>query len=164
MAPTGKHTNEQVRELIIQQARQWFKTGFNITSNAPTKIKFFSFEQKDLGLFHIGKILHRVQDSYSLSHVQRNAKGEVIQFQGYNHQDADKHGEADAQGDSKGAEDAEASSVLILEHYKNSKKNKTAELIYLQELEKILKNNIYAIEQGRESIEAGGTLPEFTGE
>jgi hypothetical protein len=49
------------------------------------------------GDFEIGQILHVIQDSWSAPHALRNGPGcgEILTFQGYGLQDADKHGADD---------------------------------------------------------------------
>lgn len=54
MAPTGSLTNQQVVEKIIAQAKAWYEQGV-----------------REGKLFHVGKLLHMVQDSFSRSHVIR---------------------------------------------------------------------------------------------
>ncbi|WP_375605395.1 hypothetical protein [Flavobacterium davisii] len=157
MAPTGKNTNKQVVNLIVDQAKKWFKKGLDVSG--------------DDGLFHIGKILHMVQDSYSLSHVQRHTDNKVIQFQSYEAQDPDKHGNPDKDGESKGAQDAFLASVSILTFYKGikevvskeSKKEEKERITNnaLLELEKYFTNSIYPILGGRENIIAGGSLEAY---
>lgn len=147
MAPAGKHSNQQVIDLIVIQASKWFKKGIETIG--------------DDGLFHIGKILHMVQDSYSLSHVQRDQLNNVIQFQGYDAQDPDKHGNPDKDGDSKGVKDAEDASTWILTFYKGIKeKNKdiNSALIFL---EKYLRENVYKLAPNRGNLIAGGSLPAY---
>ena len=43
----------------------------------------------------LGALLHTVQDSYSRSHANRNAHGEIEQFYCYTHQNADMHKECE---------------------------------------------------------------------
>lgn len=147
MAPSGNNTNQQVIELIVDQAKKWFKKGFETPG--------------DNGLFHIGKMLHMVQDSYSLSHVVRDENNHIIQFQGYDVQDSSKHGESDKDGDSKGAKDAMLASVWILTFYKESKKHGGKAETYFPGLENYLRNTVYTLVKGRGGIKAGGTLDQF---
>ena len=60
MAPTGNWTNQEVLEKIIAQAKEWYEA---------------ALQQNQI--FHIGKILHTVQDSYSRSHVVRVQEDET---------------------------------------------------------------------------------------
>jgi hypothetical protein len=146
MAPTGNNTNSQVVELIIAQAKKWFKKGVETDG--------------DDGLFHIGKILHMIQDSYSLSHVQRDKDNKVIQIQSYESQDADKHGDPDKEEDTKGVKDAENASVWILSLYKYWKKEKDIKLALLS-LDNYLRSTIYPIASSRGNIIAGGSLDAY---
>lgn len=54
MAPIGVHTNQRILDKIIHQARLWYEMA--LAENE---------------IFHVGKILHMIQDSYSRSHVVR---------------------------------------------------------------------------------------------
>ena len=148
MAPAGKHTNGEVLELIVKQLRAWFKKAID-----------------DGQIFHIGKVLHTVQDSYSRSHVIRKpGKGELLQtrlivrFQAYDAQDAHKHGEADKIQKGgiwkiPGALDARAASVGILNLYKRKAP--------LDDLEAYLRGTIYPLAPGAKDAEAGGTHEDF---
>ncbi|MBE7635102.1 DUF4280 domain-containing protein [Tenacibaculum finnmarkense] len=101
MAPPGGFTNQQVVDKIVVQAKKWYMKAQKIeqkyTEESQTNAFTRFLEVKDyVGLFHIGKILHMVQDSYSRAHVFRNSKDEIIQIQSYSSQDSHKHGTADA--------------------------------------------------------------------
>jgi hypothetical protein len=82
MAPddgTGKvYSNREVKDKIINQALEWYEQAQNSGNN-----------------FHLGKVLHMVQDSYSHSHVVRDENDKVKSFQSYNEQDGREHGTAD---------------------------------------------------------------------
>ncbi len=147
MAPTGKNTNLEVKSLIISQAKSWFVDSLNAKGED--------------ALFHIGKILHMVQDSYSLSHVQRDDKKKIIQFQGYDVQDAHKHGEADKEGNSKEAANALEASILILTIYKKNRDEWKDSILALATLDAILDEKIYPIAEGRETEIAGGSLDAY---
>lgn len=146
MAPTGNNTNSQVVELIIAQAKKWFKKGIETDG--------------DDGLFHIGKILHMIQDSFSSSHIQRDKDNKVVQIQSYESQDSDKHGEPDKEEDTKGVKDAENASVWILSLYKIWKKEKDLKLALLS-LDNYLRSTIYPIAKNRGEIMAGGSLEAY---
>jgi hypothetical protein len=76
---TGRvYSNSEVKDLIINQAMEWYEKA-----------------QSTGDTFHLGKVLHMVQDSYSRSHVMRDENGKVKNFQSYNEQDAHEHGTAD---------------------------------------------------------------------
>jgi hypothetical protein len=156
MAPAGNHTNQGVINLIVEQAKIWFKKGFE------TKISdgFFGKGDDD-GLFHIGKILHMVQDSYSLSHVERDINNNVIQFQGYDAQDPDKHGTPDKDNKAKGVNDAFLASVWILSFYKTGKEKKADLSSMLLNLEKHFRTKIYALAPNRGEVKAGGSLDAY---
>ncbi|WP_264551492.1 hypothetical protein [Flavobacterium sp. N2038] len=156
MAPTGNHTNQQIVDLIVIQAKAWFKKGLE------TKVSDGFFDKGDDGLFHIGKILHMIQDSYSLSHVQRDSNNRIIQFQGYEDQDADKHGTPDKDDQAKGVQDALVASTWILSAYKQSKSytNLKPE-VFLPLLEEYLRNTIYVLAPNRGEVKAGGTLDAY---
>ena len=150
MAPSGNHTNQQVIDLIVAQAKTWFKKGLETKG--------------DNGLFHIGKILHMVQDSFSLSHVQRDGSNNVIQFQGYDAQDADKHGTPDKDDKAKGVKDAEVASTWILSFYKTSKAsiNTTVKAeAFFPGLEDYLRTKVYPLATGRGGVKAGGSLDAY---
>jgi hypothetical protein len=157
MAPTGDHTNQEVIELIISQAKQWFTMGVE----AGMSDGGFWNKAGDDGLFHIGKILHMIQDAFSSSHIQRNSTNQIVQIQGYNEQDAHKHGEPDKQGHSKGANDALKYSKKLLTLYKVTKAcdiELQTPNIYLPQLEALLRDEIYVIQSNRAQVKAGGTL------
>jgi hypothetical protein len=163
MAPTGEYTNQEVIELIITQAKKWFTMGVN------TGMGDGGFWNKagDDGLFHIGKILHMIQDSFSSSHIQRNKQNKIIQIQGYNEQDARKHGKPDKEGHSKGANDAQKYSAKLLTLYKVIKSYENSlqtPNIYLPQLEALLRDEIYMIQSDRRHIKAGGTLDAYANE
>ena len=162
MAPTGDNTNQEVIERIITQAKQWFSIGVD------TGMGDGGFWNKtgDDGLFHIGKILHMIQDAFSSSHIQRNNSNQIIQIQGYNEQDAHKHGKPDKQGHSKGANDALKYSKKLLTLYKVIKacdRELQTPNIYLPQLEALLRDEIYVIQSDRRHVKAGGTLDEYAG-
>ncbi|MFK7004867.1 hypothetical protein ACIPCA_14455 [Flavobacterium covae] len=147
MAPKGKNTNEQVRNLILNQAKIWFTEAIK--------------RKGDDGLFEIGKILHMVQDSYSLSHVQRNSKDEIIKFQGYDAQDSHKHGEPDKQGKSKEAMKATVASEIVLLVFKRHREEWKDLKVSIKVLENVLLEKIYPIEKGQENKIAGGSLEAY---
>jgi hypothetical protein len=93
MSP-GKHlTNGQVRDKILRQHEIWWSWALaNRFATVGVPLPTGILPQ---GLFHVGKILHTVQDSFSDSHTIRNEAREIISFQDYTQQDAAKHGEAD---------------------------------------------------------------------
>lgn len=145
MAPAGGTplTNQQVLEKIIAQAREWYVRGATGASD-----------------FQIGKLLHMVQDSYSSSHVIRDASYRVHQFQGYGNQDADAHGEADKKQPSMksfleipGAAAAVSASTQILVYYRDR--------VPFRTLEAYLREQVYVIAPGRGPVPAGGTAPRF---
>lgn len=73
---TGRvYTNGEVKDLIINQAVQWYEQA-----------------QHEGNTFHLGKVLHMVQDGYSRSHVVRDEHGNIKSFQSYNEQDGHAHG------------------------------------------------------------------------
>lgn len=82
MAPddgTGRvYSNGEVKDIIINQAVEWYEQAQTTGHN-----------------FHLGKILHMVQDSYSHSHVIRDENGKIRNFQSYNEQDGHEHGTVD---------------------------------------------------------------------
>lgn len=73
---TGRvYSNGEVKDLIINQAVAWYEQA-----------------QSSGDTFHLGKVLHMVQDSYSRSHVVRDENGNIKNFQSYNEQDGHAHG------------------------------------------------------------------------
>ena len=169
MAPSGNYTNQQVKELILNQAEEWFKQGINPENNkklswfhSPIGNSYSGKKDGNDGLFFIGKILHMVQDSYSLSHVQRDANNQIVQFQGYDAQDPDKHAHPDKDGHSKGAQNALTASTQILNFYKEYREGKfTSEAGVLRALRYYLSNTVYPIVPNRENVNAGGSLPAY---
>jgi hypothetical protein len=156
MAPAGNHTNQQIIELIVIQAKAWFKKALE------TKVSDGFFNKGDDGLFHMGKILHMVQDSYSLSHVQRDSSNRIIQFQGYEDQDADKHGEPDKDDEAKGVQDALVASTWILRAYKQAKSYKDIKPeVFLPVLEEYLRTKVYVMAPNRGGVKGGGSLDAY---
>lgn len=162
MAPPGDFTNEEVVDLIVAQARKWFVQARETEKKSADKIKKLDLHHY-FGLFHIGKILHMVQDSYSASHVTRDEKsGDIIQIQSYNEQDEHKHGEpdkADPHGGSLPIKRAIEASTKILGFFVEGKTG--------EDLEYYLRNSVYKFGvdpitkeevKGRKS---GGTDPEY---
>lgn len=158
MAPAGDFTNQEVVDKIVDQAIKWYKKAISV-KKANTDAK----EKNYHGLFHMGKILHMVQDSFSDAHIIRDNLGRIKNIQSYNNQDAHKHGQSDAidpkdwtwaqkygpkkDGVSiydanddqvvkiKGAKDAINASYNILVYFKNNATEQT--------LENYLRMNIY---------------------
>jgi len=160
MAPTGEHTNQEVIELSIAQAKIWFQTAIE----AGTGDGGFWNKTGDDGLFHIGKILHMIQDAFSPSHVSRNNSNQIVQIQGYNFQDARKHAQPDKQGNSPYAQNALDYSKKLLTLYKVIKaydNSLQVPNIYLPLLEDFLRTEIYMIQSDKKDTIAGGTLDEF---
>ncbi len=123
MAPPGDYTNQEIVDKIVSQAKEWYKKALEVkkeyeekskskkkdsykekasrfmdaVTSSPFSRESYNVNRKNyFGLFHIGKILHMIQDSYSEAHVYRNSKNEIIQIQSYTEQDSHKHGTADA--------------------------------------------------------------------
>jgi len=114
------------------------------------------------GLFHIGKILHMIQDSYSPSHVDReDSTGDILQIQSYTEQDEHKHGEpdkADPHGGSNPIKRAIEASASVLVLFGNGKSS--------DELEKYLRSTVYKFGKNKKGVDvtnkkAGGSLKEF---
>ena len=157
MCPTGKPTNRQVLEKIIEQAEEWYEKGLKDAKN---------------GLFHIGKLLHLLEDSYSRSHTWRvdkddkdptgKKKNQVLTFQDYNAQDPAKHEKADkspsgAWGHWKtvpGALDAFETAKKILQFHKDKKPFKP-------EVEKYLRETTYPFAPGVAGKPSGGSRPDY---
>ncbi len=214
MAPPGDFTNQEVVDKIVAQAKKWYKRALEVkneheekaksdkkdsykekasrfldaATNSPFGRKSYDINRKNyFGLFHIGKILHMVQDSYSRAHVFRNSKNEIIKIQSYTDQDSHKHGTADAV-DQKGkkakvkgfsildasneevnavpgALDARAASVKILLFFKQNASE--------EELEEYLRSTVYKFGYKEDKDhpkydkifggdrKAGGTLDKF---
>jgi len=125
------YTNKDMRELIVQQAVTWYEQA-----------------QKTHNIFHLGKALHMVQDSYSASHVIRDQKSSgIVSFQSYDQQDPHKHGDADrTSGFKQGWEDipgthpALQATTRILEMYNHHAPSK--------ELEHYLKSEVFVFSNG----------------
>ncbi|MCX8677605.1 MULTISPECIES: hypothetical protein [unclassified Apibacter] len=181
MAPAGVFTNQEVKNLILKQAEEWFKEGisskynkqdikinkhdimYDPQSKRPSHTPVEGKKDGYDGLFYIGKILHMVQDSYSLSHTQRDSENRIVQFQGYDAQNHHKHGHADKDGGSIGAQHAETASTQILKFYKEFRDGKiTTEAGVLLLLKNYLDKHVYPIAPGRENVTAGGSAPEYS--
>lgn len=83
MAPPGK-TAEQIVELIIKDADFWYDEADKARKDNP-----------ELSGNYLGRVLHMVEDSFTTSHTERTATGEISGFQDYSAQDPDKHHIAD---------------------------------------------------------------------
>jgi YD repeat-containing protein len=148
MSPSSSMTNMEVRERIIGQMLEWYQHA----SNA---------EDRTVGLFHIGKILHTVHDSYSPSHTVRNADGEVQQFQDYRLQDGDLHGQPDKvpESDRSGRYEnyyyarAREASVKVLGLYNQGASP--------DQFERMLRTEIFRLQADRVDVPSGGTLERF---
>lgn len=160
MAPddgTGKvYTNGEVKDLIINQAVAWYEQA-----------------QSSGDTFHLGKVLHMVQDSYSRSHVVRDEHGNIKNFQSYNEQDGHAHGLEDkplikavtesngvvrqVPGDWRevpGALQALEASTAILKLYKSGASSKV--------LADYLRDQVYPFENEQtRSMPAGGSDPKY---
>ncbi|MCT8176736.1 Ig-like domain repeat protein [Variovorax sp. CY25R-8] len=143
MVPSdGSYTNKQVLEKIVDQAKSWYQASVS-----------------EGNIFHVGKVLHMVQDSYSQSHVVRNSVDDVIVFQSYQDQDSHQHGSADSipKGgtwrDTPGVAPATLVSANILTMYKNRAS--------VEVLESYLRENVYRFVSGAENAPAGGTAPAY---
>lgn len=86
MAFPSAKTAEEVRTKILEQADEWY----DLASAARRK-----GDQKTAGEL-MGRLVHMVQDSYSVAHVKRDDRGRITGFQDYNAQDAGEHSEADS--------------------------------------------------------------------
>jgi hypothetical protein len=143
MAPSDRdYTNGEVLDKIITQAKDWYQQ---------------ARDQNDV--FHIGKILHMVQDSYSESHVIRNSNGEIVSFESYSEQDSHEHGIADSipKGgtwrDVPGAMNATTASAVILHFYYQG--------VGVDALEQYLRAGVYPLANGAAGAIAGGTAPQY---
>jgi YD repeat-containing protein len=85
MSPGEGWTNQMIVDQIVGQAMVWYGEALANQSTFP-----------------MGKLLHMIQDSYSASHVVRNAEGAIQYFQDYNKQDPDLHGLADKVNSTRG--------------------------------------------------------------
>ena len=169
MAHSEEVTNQVVVNEIVKQAKIWFKdavtTKYDFKGNILEKGSIRGYGPGDDGLFHIGKILHMVQDSYSLSHLKReNEIGEIIQFYSYNNQDAKKHGDPDKDDKSKGAKEALNASIKVLTLYKKIVVGKSeipdwdfpTPETYFPLVEELFKNDLYKINKENAKNMAGG--------
>ncbi len=143
MTPPGDFKNGDVLDKIVHQAVQWYEQA-----------------QKEKNIFHVGKILHIVQDSYSEAHTIRSKDGKIVTFQSYDKQDPNKHEKADViprwgtWRDVPGAISALQASTKILELYKSEASSKA--------LEDYLRNQVFPFENGlTKNQPAGGTNPKY---
>ena len=144
-------TNEDVKEKIIQQLCEWYGDAAK-------------FREKN-GLFHIGKMLHTVQDSYCFSHCWRTFeeyKWSIWSFQGYENQSSSLHGVADKvyvkNADGKkiktvGYKKALEATKFILKCYKENSD--------WEKLHNYFKDQVYVIHPDRKSAIAGESHPGF---
>ncbi|MGG6231128.1 hypothetical protein [Tenacibaculum sp. SDUM215027] len=168
MSPSNELTNQEVVDKIVNQAKKWYMKAKEVEKEHVKLSKVYpnySYLKKEnyFGLFHIGKILHMVQDGYSESHIVRDKKGFITNIQSYNNQDTHKHGKSDAvdqnnltwaqrNGPKKdgvsilnvtneqvnaleGTKEAKEASVYILKMFKEQKPT--------DDLEKYLRNTVY---------------------
>lgn len=168
MAPIGTYTNQQVKNLILNKAEEWFKEGIDPKNNTKAKMMdrpinnpYSGKKDGNDGLFYIGKILHMVQDSYSLSHTIGNDKNEITQFQGYDAQDPDKHAHPDKDSGAPGVKLAENASTKILKYYKEFKDGRITETEVLKKLKNYLNTIVYPIASGKANAKAGGTVEAY---
>ncbi len=153
MSLTGEGTNLQVRDRILKQIGEWYEKG--------------RFDAKT-GLFHIGKALHTIQDSYSQAHTWRAEsnkeepaspqqrpplKGEIRSFQDFNAQNGQEHRKADKKS-SPGYQDALVVSIVILKFFK--KKEPFYPKVY-----NFLLNRVFVLAPGYDSLPAGGSHHKF---
>lgn len=157
MAPSDRqYTNGEVKDKIIEQAIEWYEQA-----------------KSENNTFHLGKVLHMIQDSYVLSHVQRNSAGKIHNFQSYNEQDSHEHGVDEMLptrtvtdtmgnkhqvqgnwGEIPGAMQALGASTQILKLYKSGASSK--------ELADYLRNHVYQFEsEHTKDTPAGGTDPKY---
>ncbi|MDO8988591.1 MAG: phage baseplate assembly protein V, partial [Sideroxyarcus sp.] len=145
MCPTGNPTNRQVLESIISKAGAWYDRGLAFSSGSDFKGK---------GLFHLGKLCHMMQDSFSRSHTWRDEKtNQVKTFQDYNKQDPKKHSTADSY-ESPGMTDAFNATKRLMNFFKDRKPFKP-------EVERYLREEVFPFQPGVIDLPAGGTRPEY---
>ena len=111
MSPGSHLTNQQIVDLILKQHEIWWQWALLDpigTRGIPIPLGILP-----QGLFHVGKILHTVQDVFSHSHTIRNAKGEVTTFQDYTAQDGTAHAEADKDRATKALHDIPGATAAI---------------------------------------------------
>ena len=145
MCPTGSPTNGAVVELIIARLKWLYERAIN-NSIWPT------FQGN--GLFHLGKMVHTVQDSYTRSHCWRDdTTKRVVSFQDYNLQDPKKHSEAD-KITAPGVSDALEATTQIMRYFRNR-------LPFAPEVEKYLRETVYALAPDAAGKTSGGTRPEY---
>jgi hypothetical protein len=153
MSLTSGEANSKVRDRILKQVGEWYEKGRRDNKN---------------GLFHVGRALHTIQDSFSRAHTwraenkneppagspyRRPIKGEILAFQDYNAQEGVKHRTSD-QKSSPSYEDALWVSIVILKFFK--KKEPFYPRVY-----DFLRNRVYVLAPGYGLRPAGGSAPEF---
>jgi hypothetical protein len=154
--------NSQVKEKILGHLQGWYTEAM-------------ACGNQRRGLFHIGKMMHTLQDSYCLSHcwrrfvndradetpIAKENEWKIWSFQSYDLQDSDAHGVADKAAlpikektvPTVGYEKARAASKYLLSAYK---KNSPWSVIH-----EWLDKEVYSIYPGREKEEAGLSHPWF---
>ena len=157
MSPGSHLTNGQIVDKILRQHQIWWDWALAdrfATVGIPLPLGILP-----QGLFHVGKILHTVQDSFSESHTIRNSAGEIESFQDYTKQDAEKHGEADKDRSSKalhdipGAVQAIKHSTEVLRLFKEKRP--------FVELEEYLLKNVFVLAPGASDKPSGKVPQEF---
>lgn len=154
---TGRiYSNGEVKTMIINQAVEWYEKA-----------------QSTGNTFHLGKVLHMVQDSYSRSHVVRDENSKIKNFQSYNEQDGHAHSLEDkpqiktvieSNGIIRqvpddwqkvpGAMQALDASTNILKLYKSGASSK--------ELTDYLRDKVYSFENEQtKDLPAGGSDPKY---
>ncbi len=158
MMPSDKpYTNGEVRDKIIAQS-----------------VAFFEQARSSGNEVYLGKLLHSVQDSYVLSHVERDENNKVKGFQDYNEQDHGAHSTdemrqvktvAEVVGiqrqvlqdwqDVPGTKDAVKASADIMKLYNNPSKTS-------KDLADYLRYKVYPFENEQtKDLPAGGSDPKY---
>jgi len=63
-------TNQQLKMKMVEQSVQWYCKGAHALADG---FRSYNTEKVQIGAFFLGKILHTVQDTFTLSHVDRDA-------------------------------------------------------------------------------------------
>lgn len=157
MSPGSHLTNGQIVSAILRQHETWWAWALadcRTTRGVPLPIGILP-----QGLFHVGKVLHTVQDSFSGSHTIRDGNRHIVSFQDYTAQDAAAHGEHDkdratkALHDIPGATEAVQHSTAILRLFRDRRP--------FAEVRAYLLEHVFKLAPGAENTPSGQVLEEL---
>jgi hypothetical protein len=156
MSPGDHMSNAQVVKAIIEQIEKWW--GWALADAIETRGVPIPVSLRPQGLFHVGKVLHTVQDSFSEAHVIRDeVTSEIITFQDYTKQDEGAHAEKDKDVASKALHDIPGATVSIVHSAEVLKLFKAKRGFVV--LREYLLANVFKLKPGFEHLPSGGVRP-----